>query len=132
MQEVARANQDKAWFVIKPFVLWQHSLAQTEALMAAAHEGKYFEMLEEQFRLQKREGLSLDELKTIATQIGMDADLMASRIQQGLFRGIVMRQRTSAIEAGLTSVPAVMINGRFVDRYSRTVDCLTQLISEAG
>jgi len=132
MKQVIEANSEKAWFVIRPFVLWQQSLAQTEALMAAAHEGKYFEMLEAQFSLQKREGLSLEELKSIASQIGMDADLMASRIQQGLFRGIVLRQRESGIEAGVTSVPAVMINGRFVNRQSRTADCLTELIGEAS
>jgi len=131
MKQVIAAYGEKARFYVVPFVLWQHSLVQTEALYAAAQDGKYFEMLDGQFARQKQSGLSVDELKDIAAQIGLDPEMMMGRIERGLYRDAVLRRREAAIEMGLGGVPAVMINGRFVTTASRTVACMGQLIQEA-
>lgn len=132
MEEVVRRKGDKAWFVWRPFVLWEYSLAQVEALFFAAQDGMFFDMLEAQFQVQRQGGIPLPELIQISESVGMDPDLTATRLQRGLYRNIIMRQRQTAIEAGVTSVPAVMINGRFVDRSSRTPDCLGALIDAAA
>lgn len=133
MVQVVRNTSDKARFVFKPFVLWNHSIAQSEALYAAAQEGKFFQMLEHQYAIQQpRTGLSEQQLRSIASEIGMDPDVLIKRIESGLYRRTLAEQREKAIEAGVNSTPAVLINGRFVESTSKTVDCLTQLIEQAA
>ncbi len=132
MDAVVEEYGDKAWVVWRPFVLWQFSIPQVEVLYIAAQEGKFFEMLEEQFARQRQGGIPLDELVEVAHNIGMDGPLTRNRLERGLYRNIIMRQRQNAIDAGVSSVPAIMINGRFVHRSSRSVQCLGTLIEAAG
>ena len=56
VEQAAAMVGDKARFVYKPFVLWQHSVAQSAALYAAAQEGKFFDMLALQFANQQQRG----------------------------------------------------------------------------
>lgn len=132
MDAIVEAHGDKARFVYRPFILWQHSVIQVEALHIAAGEGLFFEMLDGQFRMQRQEGLGLAELETIADEIGLSKDLLRSRLERGLFRQVALRQRQNGIEAGVSGVPAILINGRFVQGSGRTFDCLSTLITEAA
>ena len=132
VQQVIEDHGDDARFVFKPFPLWQHSVIQVQALHAAAQEGKFFEMMEGQFELQRREGLSPEILREIATEIGMDADAMQSRIQAGLYDSMIMSERERAMEAGVRGMPAVIINGRFVAGMSRSRECLGELIERVS
>jgi protein-disulfide isomerase/uncharacterized membrane protein len=133
LEELAETHGDKAWIVYKPFVLWQHSLAQSEALYAAAQEGKFFEMMELQFANQQPStGFSIDQLRAFADHIGMNPNLLAQRIESGIYRNILGQTRQRGIEAGVNSVPAILINGRFVTSESRTVACLGRLVDEAA
>jgi protein-disulfide isomerase/uncharacterized membrane protein len=130
MEEVVAKHGDQAWFVWRPFLNWPASMAQIEAIYFAAQDGKFFEMMEEQFRRQSPQAISIEELGEIATQIGLDGELMKTRLQRGLYQNIIMRQRQAGVEAGIRSVPAVMINGRYV--RNRSVACISQLIEEAA
>jgi protein-disulfide isomerase len=130
MEQVVARHGDKAWFVWRPFLNWPASMTQIEALYFAAQDGKFFEMMEEQFRRQSPQPIGVDELGEIATLIGLDGDLMRTRLQRGLYQNIIMRQRQAGVEAGIRAVPAVMINGRFV--RSRSGECIGQLIEEAA
>ena len=132
MEALIAAHGDKARFVYRPFILWQHSVVQVEALHIAAGQGKFFEMLEGQFDRQRQEGLSVADLEEIADEIGLSKELLRSRLDTGLFRQVALRQRQNAMEAGVGGVPAVLLNGRFVDRSARTFDCLSQMIQEAA
>ncbi|NNE45637.1 MAG: vitamin K epoxide reductase family protein [Rhodothermales bacterium] len=132
MEQVVAEYGERAWFVWRPFVLWEYSVSQVEAMYFAAQDNKFFEMMEEQFRRQRQGGIGIDELGEIATQIGLDGELMKTRLSRGLYRNIIMRQRQSGVDAGITSVPAVMINGRFVQSSSKTAECLGQLIDAAA
>lgn len=133
MMDVARAKLDKALFVFKPFVLWNHSIAQSEALYAAAQEGKFFQMLEHQYAIQQpRTGLGEPQLRAIAQEIGMDPDVLMKRIESGLYRRTLAEQRDKAAEAGVNSTPSVLINGRFVESTSKTAECLKELIDLAA
>jgi protein-disulfide isomerase/uncharacterized membrane protein len=123
---------DDARFFYKPVPLWQFSVIQIDALYAAAQEGKFDEMLDGQFDRQRQGGLSMDVLKEIAREIGMDAEQMEQRIERGIYRNTTMQQREIASQIGLRGVPAVYINGRMVEGRSRTYACLSQLIEEAG
>ncbi len=135
MEEVAKREGEQARFYYKPVVFWpDRSLAQVEALHAAAQEGKYFEMLERQFALQDpRTGLSRERLKEVAAEIGMDPKVLGERFDTGLYRGVIQRETEQAVnELGINSVPAVTINGRFVAGTGRTVECMTELIKQAA
>jgi protein-disulfide isomerase len=133
VEQVATTHADKARFVFKPFVLWPHSLAQSEALYAAAQDGKFFEMLDLQYAMQQPQtGLSTEQLRAMARQIGMSPDVLMQRVESGIYRNILSEQRDLAAEAGVTGTPAVLINGRFVDGRSRTAECLAELIDDAA
>lgn len=133
MNEVMRTHGDEARFVYKPFPLWQHSIAQSEALYAAAQEGKFFEMLDHQYAIQQPStGLSEQELRQIAQDIGMDPDALMERLESGIYRSTLLQEKQKGIDIGVNSTPTVLINGRFVSRDSRTVECLRRMIEQAA
>jgi len=133
MEEVIQTHSDQAYFVFKPFFLWQHSIAQSEALYAAAQEGKFFEMLDHQFALQKPQtGLSTEDLRQIAADIGMDPDALVARLERGIYRGTLVQEKQKGVAIGINSTPTVLINGRFVSVQSRSADCLRTMIEAAA
>lgn len=130
---VVRSHADRAFFVFKPFVLWSHSILQSEALYAATREKKFFPMLEAQFEMQNPQmGLSLEQLREIAERIEMNPDVLMQRLESRLYRRTLEQQRTEAIEIGVNQTPTVLINGRFVAAESHTVECLQSMIEEAA
>jgi protein-disulfide isomerase len=132
LKEVSQNSPGNATFIYKVFVIWPFSVPQSAALYAAAEEGKFFEMLDLQMENQSRGGLRPEQLRTLANGLGLDGDLMIQRIKAGQFMDRLQRVREQGQQVGLTGVPAVMINGRWLDGRSRTVDCVTQLIEEAA
>ena len=130
---VVRSHADRAFFVFKPFVLWSHSIVQSEALYAATREKKFFPMLEAQYEMQNPQtGLSLEQLREIAENIGMNPDVLMQRLESRLYRRTLEQQKNEAIEVGVTHTPTVLINGRFVAFESQTVECLQSMIEEAA
>lgn len=132
MKDVVAEYADDAHFVYKPVALWDFSVPQIEALYAADQEGKFAEMLAAQFDHQKQGGLNIAELRQIAGEIGMEPDDVQQRIERGIYRSTVMQQRQLASNIGLAGVPAVLINGRFVDSRSKTAECMKQFIEEGA
>jgi protein-disulfide isomerase len=134
MKKIMEANGEKAQFYIRPFVLnpRSQSLTQVEALYAAAEEGKYFEMLDAQFAQAQAGGLSLQQLKTIAKEIGMNGERMEQQVVTGRYREQILKLRQQIVDAGIHSVPTVMINGRVIASSSRTPECIAQFIDEAA
>ena len=133
IEPVMRSHAEHALFVFKPFVLWSHSIVQSEALYAASRDKKFFEMLDAQFERQNPQtGLSLEQLREIAEEIDMNPDVLAQRLESRLYRRTLEQQRADAIEIGVNQTPTVLINGRFVATESHTVECLQQLIEEAA
>lgn len=130
---VVRSHADRALFVFKPFVLWNYSIAQSEALYAATREKKFFPMLEAQYEMQNPgTGLSLEQLREIAERIDMNPDVLIQRLESRLYRRTLEQQRSDAIEIGVNQTPTVLINGRFVATESHTVECLQSMIEEAA
>lgn len=132
MNEVAASHGDKAQFVYKPVALIsQGSVLPVSALHVAANQGKFFEMLDLIFANQKRQGYSLQELRGYATQVGMDPGILEARMRGGIYNPTMKRERDQFMENGFTGVPTVTINGRVVDRHSRSAECLGQMIDVA-
>ena len=130
---VVRSHADRALFVFKPFVLWSHSIVQSEALYAATREKKFFPMLEAQYEMQNPQtGLSVEQLREIAERIGMNPDVLMQRLESRLYRRTLEQQKSEAIGVGVNQTPTVLINGRFVAAESHTVECLQSMIEEAA
>ncbi len=130
MKDVIEKYKDRARFHYKPFPLRESSVIQIEAMYVAKEQGKFFEMLDAQMELQETRGLSVDRVRALAEQIGMDVSLLNTRLRSGLYRRVVLEQRNIAAEAGLNSVPTVIINGKFVG--SRSAECIGQFIEDAS
>ena len=64
-------------------------------------EPKFFEMLEAQFSTDEA-GLSLEQLKGIAEEIGMDPERMAHRIENDVYLDVIMEQRRQGAQTGIT------------------------------
>jgi protein-disulfide isomerase/uncharacterized membrane protein len=132
LEQLVAQHGQQAKFVYKPFVIWQHSVAQTAALYAAGQEGKFFEMLQLQFANQQPSGLSAEQLRGMATSLGLNADVVMQRIQSGMYMSVLQLQRRHGEQIGLKSVPTLLINGRVVGRNAKTPECLSQLITAAA
>lgn len=120
---------DEVQFVFKPFPLRGSSLPEIQALYAAHQEGKFAEMLEGQYARQNRTGIGEQDLRAIASEIGMNPDVLISRIQKKKYRKQIIQQRRRAIEIGVNSTPTVLINGHFAG--SRSTECMRVFIERA-
>jgi len=129
MKPIVEEYQDEVHFVYKPFPLRSTSLPEVEALYAAAQQGKFFEMLDAQFARQSRGGISEQDLRAIAPEIGMKADVLMTKVNQSKHRSYIVQQRQRAIEMGVNSTPTVLVNGHFV--RSRSPECMRQFIERA-
>ncbi len=130
MKATIAKYEDRARFVYKSVSLWHYSIGQNATLWAAAEEGKFFELLDLQFEQQQRGGFRMPKIRELATQVGMDADSLEQRMRDDQYDDFINGGNRQAQEAGVSGVPAVLINGRFVAKSSRTEACLGQLIEE--
>lgn len=132
MKTLIQRHGDDAQFVFKPIPLGQQSVNQIEALYAANRAGLFTDMLEAQYARQRPGGLSDDDLLEIADEIGMNDDDLLLALKGGSFMRTIRLVYKQAQGIGVNSTPTVLINGRFVTSESRTVECLSSLIEEAG
>jgi protein-disulfide isomerase len=115
--------------VYKPFPLRGSSLPEIQALYVANREGKFSEMLDAQYARQSRTGITKQDLREIASEIGMNPDVLMTRIEEDKYRNMIVQQRRKAIEVGVNSTPTVLINGQFAG--SRSAECLRLFIQRA-
>jgi protein-disulfide isomerase len=130
MKDVIAANSKSARFFMIPFVLWQYSLPQAEALFVAGQDGKYFEMLDAQYANQQAGGMSIDELVILAQNIGLDPVQFRTRLDKGLNQPMILARRQEISDLGVRGTPALMINGKFVDGGSKSLTCINELIKK--
>ena len=129
MKEIIDTYKDRVKFVYKPFPIRQYSIAQIEAMYVAKEQDKFPEMLDAQMALRETGGLSMDRIRSVASEIGMDVPLLNSRMRQQLYRNVVIDAQQKAAQAGVSTVPAVIVNGRFIG--TRSQECISQFIEDA-
>jgi protein-disulfide isomerase len=129
MKQLVANHSEDVRFVYKPFPLRRSSLPEIQALYVAAQSGKFTEMLEGQYARQNRSGISMSDLRSIASEIGMDPEVLSNRIEQNEYRDQVLQQRKRAVKIGVDSTPTVLVNGHFV--ASRTQECMNTFIEQA-
>ncbi len=71
-------------------------------------------------------------LKTAADELGMDGDALVTRINNNTYVPTMQSKNDKISASGISSVPTVVINGQAVASDSRTVDCVTTLITQAA
>jgi protein-disulfide isomerase len=134
---------DDARLFYHPHALWPHSIPQIQALYLANEEGKFFEMLEQQFqqqqaiaalRRQGREDDILNGLVRMAEQIGMDGPAFRSELEARKYVGLIEENRRLVSESGVRSVPRLVIEGRVMASTNEawTLDCIGQLADIAA
>jgi protein-disulfide isomerase len=129
MKALVSEYSDQVRFVFKPFPLRGSSLPEVQALYAAHQEGKFTEMLNAQYARQSRTGISEQDLQAIASEIGMNPDVLMSRVNQNEYRERILKQRKKAISIGVNSTPTVLVNGHFAG--SRSLECMKMFIQRA-
>lgn len=129
MNQLVSEYEEDVRFVFKPFPLRGSSLPEIQALYIAHQEGKFFEMLDAQYERQDRSGITEADLRDIATEIGMNPDVLTSRIDAEKHREKVLAQRKRAVSVGVKSTPTVLVNGHFVE--SRSLECMKVFIERA-
>lgn len=130
MKKVMEKYQEFARFYIKPYPLWGFSVPQIEAIWIAAEEGKYFEMIDLQFRAQRPRGLSFNELVSMAKSLGLDVAKFEKKLKNGYYRDKVLAYRKLVNSVGIHTTPKLLINGRFVGNKNQTLTetCIGHLI----
>lgn len=129
MKKLVGEYDDEVQFVYKPFPLRGSSLPEVQALYAAHKEGKFGKMLDAQYARQGQSGITKQDLKEIASEIGMNPDVLMSRLEDKKYRKQIIKQRKRAIEIGVESTPTVLVNGQFVG--SRSLECMKMFIERA-
>ena len=132
MAEAERLAGREARFIYKPVMFWaQTSMLQTQALYAAAAESpaKFHRSMQLQLERQRQGGLDEAAVRQIATESGINADAMMTRIQAGTYRQQIMANRAAFQQTAQTGVPLVLINGKVLGD-DRSPACIARLIRQ--
>lgn len=133
MKYLVEKYGDQVRFAYKPVTLVgggpSHSLDEVMALLLAAEQGVFAEMLELQFEHQApNTGLTVDQLADFADDIGMKESQFREDIQTRRMEPMARRTTQVFNSMGLGGVPSVIIGGRLVSSYSRSASCLSYFI----
>jgi protein-disulfide isomerase len=118
LERVVKESGDKVRLVTRDFPLSQHADAfkAAEAAEAAREQGKYWEYVN--VLLQNQSALSVEKLKSYATQLGLDRTRFDAALDSRKFADMVQTDVDDAIKLGLKGTPSLFINGRRVTAKS--------------
>lgn len=104
---------DKVKFIFRHYPLLnvhQKALKAAEAAIAAAQEGKFWEMHKEIFA--NRRQLGVFNLKNYAREVGITNKKFLDELLNGTFGSYVQADLAEGHRLGVTAVPAFFINGK--------------------
>jgi protein-disulfide isomerase len=113
VKEILQAYEGKVRFSFRHFPLRsKHQKAQkaAEAAVAAAQEGKFWEMHE--MLLQNRRNLGTISLKNYAKEVGITSKGFLDSLINGKFAWSVQDDLDEGLRMGVREIPAFFINGR--------------------
>jgi len=93
------------------------SMRAAEAALCAADQGKFGEYRDAIFAAWRQRGpaaYSEEELKRTAGELGLNQEAFATCLESGAKRAQVEANLDSALNAGATGVPAVLIDGTII------------------
>jgi protein-disulfide isomerase len=103
-----------------------------EASECANKQGKFWEMYDQLLVLGKSEaGLSLDGMKKIASDIGLNTTNFNTCLDNGETASIVEEQYTNGTTAGVSGTPANFVNGNLMEG-ALPYETFKQAVQQAG
>jgi formate-nitrite transporter family protein len=87
-----------------------HAQAAAEAEVAAARQGRFWEMHDVLFRNQLR--LESEDLRRYAERLGLDLERFEADVRDALTRARIERDVQSGEESGVDGTPSLFIDGR--------------------
>ncbi len=115
LHQVLEKYGGKVRLVFRNFPLSQihpHAEKAAEAGLCAADQGQFWEMHDLMFRTQGQ--LKEEDLRSKAAQLKLNAEAFNSCLASGKQAGRVKQDLVSGYKLGVSSTPALFINGRFV------------------
>ncbi len=118
LERIVKESGDKVRLVARDFPLSQHTEAfkAAEAAEAAREQGKYWEYV--QVLMQNQSSLTVEKLKSFATQLGLDRTRFDAALDSRKFAEMVQTDLDDGIKLGLKATPSLFINGRRVTAKS--------------
>ncbi|HWF88812.1 MAG TPA: thioredoxin domain-containing protein [Pyrinomonadaceae bacterium] len=118
LERLVKESGDKVRLVARDFPLSQHADAfkAAEAAEAAREQGKYWEYVH--LLLQNQSSLSVEKLKTFATEIGLDRNRFDAALDSRKFAEMVQTDVDDGIKLGLKGTPSLFLNGRRLNAKS--------------
>jgi len=118
LERLVKESGDKVRLVTRDFPLSQHTDAfkAAEAAEAAREQGKYWEYVH--VLLQNQSSLSVEKLKSFATEIGLDRNRFDAALDSKKFAEMVQTDVDDGIKLGLKGTPSLFINGRRMNAKS--------------
>jgi protein-disulfide isomerase len=114
LERLVKTYGDKVRLVTRDFPLTQHSEAfkAAEAAEAAREQGKYWDYIH--ILLRNQSALTVEKLKSYATEAGLDRARFDSALDSGKFKESVQIDVDEGIRLGLKGTPTLFVNGRRV------------------
>ena len=111
-EAVFKKYEGRVRWVFKHFPLDFHPDAPLahRAAMAAAEQGKFWEMHEKIFESQR--AMKRDDLIAMATALGLDMPRFTADLGSDKFTALMQRDMTEAMKVGVDGTPTLFINGR--------------------
>jgi len=133
MQQIAAQYPNEVRIVYKLVTLVggpQFSLDEVMALWLANEQGRFSEMIAGVFDAQNPQGLSVNDLASIADDVGLDTGEFRRELTSRRLEPRARQIYRVFGGMGLDAVPSVLINGQKVSTYDRSFGCLSYLIDQ--
>lgn len=134
LKQTIETHGERAAFYYYPYPIRGESLLQVQALYLARDQGKYLEMVDAQFALQRGWGVSREQMAAMAQLAGLDgeATVQALEADEAGRAALIQQIQQTEQRLSLASVPRLAINGRFVPNTLQafTPACLGALIDQ--
>jgi len=112
LERLVKEYGDKVRVVARDFPLKQHTeaLKAAEAAEAAREQGRYWDYVK--LLLRNQSSLGVDNLKSYASDIGLDRARFDSGLDSGKFATLVQQDIDDGVKLGLKATPTLFLNGR--------------------
>ena len=129
MDQLLAAYPKDVRFVYKQMPLYQihqNAMNASKAAVAAAKQGKYWDMHDELFK--NSSNLALDQIKKVAEKVGLDMTKFEADMNSPETDKFIKDELATAQQTDVNGTPTFFINGKRV--MNRTIDGMKQMVDD--